>query len=82
MAFARLIRYVFGYFIPRFFNGAWREPFFSISNPANAFSRKAIPAVYEGSMIIKEVELGERIFRATPCTVRCTTDSSCSSKIE
>jgi len=62
-------RYVFGYFIPRFFNGAWREPFFPISKPGQRFLKEG----YSGGVMKeiydhkpKEVGLGERIFQGYP----------------
>ena len=69
--------YVFGYFIPRFFNGAWREPFFPISKPGQRFLKEG----YSGGVMKEiydhkpeEVGLGERIFQGypAPCGVRPT----------
>ena len=43
-------RYLFSYFVPRFFSGAWREPFFPISKPGQRFLKEG----YSGG-VMKEI---------------------------
>jgi hypothetical protein len=62
-------RYVFSYFIPRFFGGAWREPFFPFSKPGKRFLKEG----YSGG-VMKEIYdhdpdkagLGAAIFQGYP----------------
>ena len=62
-------RYVFSYFIPRFFSGAWREPFFPFSKPGKRFLKEG----YSGG-VMKEIYdhdpdragLGAAIFQGYP----------------
>ncbi len=62
-------RYLFSYFIPRFFSGAWREPFFPISKPGQRFLKEG----YSGG-VMKEIYdndperagLGTAIFQGYP----------------
>ncbi len=61
--------YIFRYFIPRFFSGAWREPFFPASKPGRRFLKEG----YSGG-VMKEIYdhdpekagLGARIFQGYP----------------
>ena len=62
-------RYVFSYFIPRFFSGAWREPFFPFSKPGKRFLKEG----YSGG-VMREIYdhypdkagLGAAIFQGYP----------------
>lgn len=62
-------RYVFRYFIPRFFSGAWREPFFPLSKPGQRFLKEGysggvMKEIYDNDP--KHAGLGTAIFQGYP----------------